>query len=120
MIESKEFCKSQVSRLAGLGSFPGGKESIAELVIALQAFDTQEQAEAWVSGYLSTETFCPVPATIRRAAYDTKEHENTAWLEAKRCPDCGGSGFRLVRRTVTVAGVGTNTYDFATRCNHES
>lgn len=118
MIDDKKFCEKQIARFSGLAGWPEGREARNELVCALQSFETQGQAERFVSDWLSMQSFCPKPAEIRIAARAENERNNTAWLDAKKCQNCSGSGFRMVRRPHTVPGCGTNTYDFAERCNH--
>jgi hypothetical protein len=120
MIEDKELSKKQISRLSGLDQFPREREAILELVFALQNFATQQQAESFITDWLSTAHSCPKPADIRIAARDAKVNENLGWLEKKQCPHCYGSGYRMViRQQRAMPSMQVMDYEFAEKCNHQ-
>lgn len=125
MISDKSFCKNQILRFEQLGGYPSGKEAVGELVTALQCFDTQAEAIAFVDDWLKRYEACPKPSEIRRAAWQLEEQQEQAKRKSKytQCNYCGDSVWRMVQRTMEVPGVRTSTgaitYDFAERCDHK-
>lgn len=119
MIEDKDFCKKQITRVEKFAGFPSEREAFQDLVTAIQNFDTREQAQKFMDDWTQNETICPKPADIRRAAYDARERDNTAWLEAKKCPHCSGSGFRMTVRFQRAApAMPPARYEYSERCDH--
>lgn len=118
MIESK-LATAQAKRLSGLPGYPDNREAQTELALALQCFKTDSSARAFVDDWIAHQQFAPLPAAIRRAAYDLAERENQDWLEAKKCPACSGSGYRMeVRMQRALPGMALARYDYAVKCNH--
>jgi len=101
----KEIAKSLARKFSGLDFYPPEKEGVAELVTALQSFETNQQAERFVTDWMKYQSECPKPATIRKVAYDLQAAtERTA---GKACPLCGGLGFIHTER---------KGMDFSTPC----
>lgn len=118
MIDNK-FCSDQAKRFAGLINYPAETAAKREIALAIQCFATEGQAEAFVDGWIANESLSPLPAAIRKAAYEAKEAENADWLENKRCPDCSGSGYRLETRVArALPGMAVMHYEFAVLCDH--
>ena len=119
MIEDKIFAEKQVKRMGQLKGYPREREPLRELCFALMAFPTQEKATAYVTDIIGHESTCPLPSSIRIAAYETKQVETASWLEKKKCPDCSGSGYRMVTlMQQAVPGMARALYDFAVPCQH--
>lgn len=119
MIDDKKFIEKQINRLAQLDKFPRESEARKELGMALALFATEQQAKAFIDGIAGYEGACPFPASIRKAACEAQERENTSWLEAKQCPDCGGSGFRMEAKIMRASpGMNPARYEFAVKCDH--
>lgn len=118
MIENK-FCSNETKRFAGLPGYPDETGARREIALAIQCFTSEQQARKFVDEWLAHEVRCPLPATIRKAAFDSKDRENTSWLESKRCPDCSGSGFRMVTLMKRAQpAMASAPYEFAVKCDH--
>ena len=95
----KEIAKKQLSRISRMRKFPESREAIADLLGAIQLANSEAIAEQCISNFLdlaTSETYCPMPAEIRRWIYEHQEAEDT---ERKQriagCRECGGTGWRL-------------------------
>lgn len=93
-----EKLKQQIARLAQMKNFPRGEPiAIRELVIALQWATSLEQAEGVITAILRdalTDTYCPMPAEIRRACKALQLDPQPDPL----CQMCEGSGWRIIKR----------------------
>ena len=99
---TKDFAKLQIARMQGLDGFPRNPESLAELVIAMEISETEEQARLVGSDILREFTRCPKPAEIRRAINALNEGQ---WEPRQnQCPDCGGTQFVISWWLVTYSG----------------
>lgn len=119
MIDDKKFVEKQVNRMSQLPGFPRETEAKRELAFALQVFSTEGHARAFVDDWIAHESVCPLPAAIRKLANEQIDRENLDWVEAKKCPDCSGSGFRMEKRkSRPLPGMQFRDYDCAVPCDH--
>lgn len=93
--------KKQIMRLGQMQGFPrDNPEALKELILGVQAADTEATAHAAISAMLETataETRCPMPAQIRGWIWD---RQNAGDTEAKKrtadCVFCGGTAMEIV------------------------
>lgn len=102
----KTLCTNEIAKLSGLDFWPQSREAKAELVSALQHFDTNQKAQKWVSDWLTYQTQCPKPAEIREAAY--REQGQTQ----RGCSKCGGRMFIHEQRQIDG-----KPFDFSAMCD---
>jgi hypothetical protein len=75
MIES-ETAETLVQRLAVLRSFPDANDAaLQELVVAIQAAESEEHAQRVIMGFAQYEEFCPSPKAIRESLWNTRTPE---------------------------------------------
>lgn len=89
--------KAQVARLSQMIGFPREPEAIRELVLALQAASSIEQATEVISAFIDgaeSDSRCPMPKAIREACRALQLAPQPDPL----CQVCGGSGYRVVTR----------------------
>ncbi len=101
MIDDK-IAGREIGRMIGLDFFPREKAAMKELVSALACASTEPIAVAVISGWIADCTQCPKPADIRRLVGDKNTERAQA---AKKCEECGGSGFVIVEGWRTFHGV---------------
>jgi hypothetical protein len=115
-VTDKDFCAKQIARFSGLINFPDSREAKIELVYALQAFETQQQAEKFVSDWIASETLTPLPAMIRKLAYAAQE-EHAKKSASSDCPLCNGTGWaREIRRKRGNPSMPIREYEYAVPC----
>lgn len=89
----------QVRRLPGFAKLDNAVQS--ELVNALwRSADDEPHAKRATDLLVSRAHFCPTPADIHDACNETRiSAADDAWKpNLDPCPDCGGSGWRIIER----------------------
>lgn len=96
---TKDFCKRQVRRLAGLDYFPNDAMATGELISALETAPSDDAVERFVSGWLREETRAPKKSEIIRLIYEQNAAARAARL---KCDLCGGDTFISADYLVTL------------------
>ncbi len=99
-------CRDQIARFDGMEGYPRSESAIEDLIEALEAAATEEQAIGVIYSLKETadeRTRCPTAATIRRAVYDAQESQRKA---LQKCSACDGTGAVIYPMLVTYRGSG--------------
>lgn len=96
---SESVAAKQLRRFSRLPSFPDSS-GLKELVAMLwRHADDEAHAERAVDVLLERCHFCPTPADIHDACNETRISVDDAWKpNLDPCPECGGSGWRIIQR----------------------
>lgn len=97
---TEAFAKKQLERLSGLDQFPKQPAAVRELIMALMVAEIDSVAIGiidYIIGHTSSENpRCPLPADIRRLAYDANERATER--RGRGCRACDFTGWRQVIR----------------------
>jgi hypothetical protein len=95
---SREFCKGQIKRLAGLPFGPREPEAVTVLIDALtQHSESEGHARGIVDAFLQDESIeqCPTAAQIKHQAFSSAA---TVVRPDRNCAACSGTGYRIVEK----------------------
>jgi hypothetical protein len=95
---SREFCKGQIKRLAGLPFGPREPEAVTVLIDALtQHSESEGHAKGIVDAFLQDESIeqCPTAAQIKHQAFSSAA---TVVRPDRNCAACSGTGYRIVEK----------------------